>query len=438
MIPVFYYIQGETGENPKVPNLFFVSSPSKGNGNGNSNNGNSSNTITLGDLVDQFPLKGASNSDFLWRFRVNEASTNNSNDICNGYYWLDVTDLNDPVPIMKPSGNVVAKLLRLSSLKNSYAAKGYKRIGIYAYDAVLQTSSLGRNTSTSSSTTASSSSSYGNGGVPPRKANSSPALPPNKPATKPQPSAASTTAAAKKSTESTASVQKSTSATSAAAPASPSKAKQQKAPAQQQQKKIDEDIMWVSAPEEMSEKEAMAAASASGNSKQQDPNVPVISQTVTDDDDDPVLKTLKTAEERAAYRINKRKEVEKKLQDEKLNQARVEEEARQKAQLDRDEIKRKLGPKLLQWAGPEGNRKPIRALLSTMHNVLWEGARWKQVTILVQPEEVRKAYRLAMLLVHPDKVSKDAPVEVKFIAEMCYQYLVPEWNKFEQTELNKQ
>jgi len=60
---------------------------------------------------------------------------------------------------------------------------------------------------------------------------------------------------------------------------------------------------------------------------------------------------------------------------------------------------------ILEWI--EGKERNIRALLSTMHTVLWEGEnRWKPVGMadLVTPEQVKKVYRKAVLVVHPDKV----------------------------------
>lgn len=60
---------------------------------------------------------------------------------------------------------------------------------------------------------------------------------------------------------------------------------------------------------------------------------------------------------------------------------------------------------ILDWI--EGKERNIRALLSTMHTVLWEGeTRWKPVGMadLVTPEQVKKVYRRAVLVVHPDKV----------------------------------
>lgn len=61
---------------------------------------------------------------------------------------------------------------------------------------------------------------------------------------------------------------------------------------------------------------------------------------------------------------------------------------------------------LLEWI--EGKERNIRALLSTLHTVLWDGeSRWTPVSMadLVTPEQVKKQYRRAVLVVHPDKVS---------------------------------
>lgn len=64
----------------------------------------------------------------------------------------------------------------------------------------------------------------------------------------------------------------------------------------------------------------------------------------------------------------------------------------------------------MEWI--EGKERNIRALLSTMHTVLWAGeTKWKPVGMadLVTPEQVKKVYRRAVLVVHPDKVSRTCP-----------------------------
>ena len=56
----------------------------------------------------------------------------------------------------------------------------------------------------------------------------------------------------------------------------------------------------------------------------------------------------------------------------------------------------------------EGKERNIRALLCSLHTVLWEGeGKWKECGMhqLVTPDQVKKVYRKAVLSVHPDKVS---------------------------------
>jgi hypothetical protein len=56
----------------------------------------------------------------------------------------------------------------------------------------------------------------------------------------------------------------------------------------------------------------------------------------------------------------------------------------------------------------DGKKKNIRALLCSMDKVLWDGEiKWKQVGMheLLTADQVKKAFRRAVLVVHPDKVS---------------------------------
>ena len=59
-------------------------------------------------------------------------------------------------------------------------------------------------------------------------------------------------------------------------------------------------------------------------------------------------------------------------------------------------LRQKLNVKLLAWSGDKnvGTLKKIRPLLSSLHTVLWEGARWKQVSLgdILEAKGVKKAY----------------------------------------------
>ncbi|XP_072290222.1 cyclin-G-associated kinase isoform X2 [Eucyclogobius newberryi] len=102
------------------------------------------------------------------------------------------------------------------------------------------------------------------------------------------------------------------------------------------------------------------------------------------------------------------------------------------AEMRRQEMTKEIDPlklQILDWI--EGKERNIRALLSTLHTVLWEGeTRWKQVGMadLVTPDQVKKYYRKAVLIVHPDKAA-DQPYEQ--YAKMIFMELNDAWSEFE-------
>uniref|UniRef100_A0AAR2KG11 DnaJ (Hsp40) homolog, subfamily C, member 6 n=1 Tax=Pygocentrus nattereri TaxID=42514 RepID=A0AAR2KG11_PYGNA len=102
------------------------------------------------------------------------------------------------------------------------------------------------------------------------------------------------------------------------------------------------------------------------------------------------------------------------------------------AEMRKEEMAKEMDPeklKILDWI--EGKERNIRALLSTMHTVLWEGeTRWKPVGMadLVTPEQVKKVYRKAVLVVHPDKATGE-PYEQ--YAKMIFMELNDAWSEFE-------
>ncbi|XP_073134272.1 uncharacterized protein [Henckelia pumila] len=88
------------------------------------------------------------------------------------------------------------------------------------------------------------------------------------------------------------------------------------------------------------------------------------------------------------------------------------------------------------WAaGKEGN---LRALLSSLQQVLWPECGWKPVslTYMITSDSVKKVYKKATLYVHPDKVQqKGANIQQKYIAEKVFDLLKEAWNKFSADEL---
>uniref|UniRef100_A0A8C9YTM6 Auxilin n=1 Tax=Sander lucioperca TaxID=283035 RepID=A0A8C9YTM6_SANLU len=102
------------------------------------------------------------------------------------------------------------------------------------------------------------------------------------------------------------------------------------------------------------------------------------------------------------------------------------------AEMRKEEMAKEMDPekiKILDWI--EGKERNIRSLLSTMHTVLWEGeTRWKPVGMadLVTPEQVKKVYRKAVLVVHPDKATGQ-PYEQ--YAKMIFMELNDAWSEFD-------
>lgn len=90
-----------------------------------------------------------------------------------------------------------------------------------------------------------------------------------------------------------------------------------------------------------------------------------------------------------------------------------------------------LGPQLKAWAEDNGRIKNIRTLLSTMHQVMWEGSKWTEVNMgkLINPTDVKKNYRKAMIVVHPDK-SGGRNAEQLLIAERVFAAVNTAWDEF--------
>eukprot|EP00444_Apocalathium_aciculiferum_P034561 CAMPEP_0183485302 /NCGR_PEP_ID=MMETSP0370-20130417/179358_1 /TAXON_ID=268820 /ORGANISM="Peridinium aciculiferum, Strain PAER-2" /LENGTH=478 /DNA_ID=CAMNT_0025678605 /DNA_START=113 /DNA_END=1550 /DNA_ORIENTATION=+ len=109
--------------------------------------------------------------------------------------------------------------------------------------------------------------------------------------------------------------------------------------------------------------------------------------------------------------------------------------ARQQEQLEKDEKLRAdkvkssndIGTQLDEWAKtPDGQSfKDIKVLISTMHTALWPDSGWKELSLselLEGPAAVKKWYRKAILVVHPDKQT-EAPPDQQVRADRIFQAL---------------
>ncbi|CAJ1940162.1 unnamed protein product [Cylindrotheca closterium] len=122
--------------------------------------------------------------------------------------------------------------------------------------------------------------------------------------------------------------------------------------------------------------------------------------------------------------VNKRVNEMKEAQQKALEEVR-EREAKKKRDEDEEDIVRKqLEPKIKAWAEEHGKKKQIRALLGTLHIILWPGAKWKQIGIgdLLEDKKVKRAFHKATLVVHPDK-THDLPPDQRFLAKRIFDAL---------------
>ncbi|XP_075970292.1 cyclin-G-associated kinase isoform X2 [Anticarsia gemmatalis] len=100
--------------------------------------------------------------------------------------------------------------------------------------------------------------------------------------------------------------------------------------------------------------------------------------------------------------------------------------AMRKVEMAKDMDPEKL--KIYEWT--EGKKANIRALMCSLHTVVWEDCRWTRCDMsqLVTPADVKRNYRKACLAVHPDK-QMGTPNEN--IAKMIFMELNNAWSDFE-------
>jgi len=85
--------------------------------------------------------------------------------------------------------------------------------------------------------------------------------------------------------------------------------------------------------------------------------------------------------------------------------------------------------------GAQAGGTGLRNLLCTVHEVLWQGAKWepKGLSSLIQTKAVKDTHRKCMLLVHPDRNRKASPQQ-QLVAERIFNVLTKAWAEFEEKE----
>ena len=119
-------------------------------------------------------------------------------------------------------------------------------------------------------------------------------------------------------------------------------------------------------------------------------------------------------------RVNELRESQEKA----LKEVREREAKKAADEAEEDEVRRRLEPKIKVWSEEHGKKKQLRALLGTMHTILWPGAKWKPVSLgdLLDDGKVKKCFHKATLVVHPDKTAH-LDAEKRFLAKRIFDAL---------------
>ena len=88
---------------------------------------------------------------------------------------------------------------------------------------------------------------------------------------------------------------------------------------------------------------------------------------------------------------------------------------------DKQDADREFREKINNWEARNHQKNNIRALLATMHTVLWPESGWEQIGAgeLITPAQVKAAYFKSLNIIHPDKHQQDPP-QIRYIAERIF------------------
>lgn len=135
-------------------------------------------------------------------------------------------------------------------------------------------------------------------------------------------------------------------------------------------------------------------------------------------------------EELGAY---KQQKMDQAIQD-KLEFANSLWKGEEQNKLDREKAYDEVEENIKKWAGKNNQRNNIRALLCTVHEVMWEGAEWQALSFsdLMAPAQIKKNYFKAITKFHPDK-NQGGDYKQKYIAERVTNELNAAWDEFRKT-----
>lgn len=118
----------------------------------------------------------------------------------------------------------------------------------------------------------------------------------------------------------------------------------------------------------------------------------------------------KRAEDKINTEVNKKTEDVKKMWQNEVN-----------VRNDKNDAEKEFGEKLNNWETRNHQKTNIRALLATMHNVLWKDSGWEPIGPgdLITNAQVKSAYFKSLNIIHPDKHQNDPP-HIQYISERVF------------------
>lgn len=133
--------------------------------------------------------------------------------------------------------------------------------------------------------------------------------------------------------------------------------------------------------------------------------------------------------------------VHARVNDMKQSQAKALQEVREREmkkksdEAEEDIIRKQLEPKIKLWSEEHGKKKQLRALLASLHTILWPNSGWKSVTIgdLLDSKKCKLQFHKASRVVHPDK-THHLPAEQRFLAKRIFDSLSQAKNEFDDSE----
>ena len=146
---------------------------------------------------------------------------------------------------------------------------------------------------------------------------------------------------------------------------------------------------------------------------------------------DPSNAVGKSAHVQAA--VNKRVNDMKQSTAKAVEEVRAREEKKKAEEAEEDEVRKRLTPSIKAWSEEHGKKKQLRALLASLHTILWPGAKWKQISIgdVLDDKKVKLAFHKASRVVHPDK-THHLDAEKRFLAKRIFDALSQAKTEFDE------